>query len=333
MPSLTSSDSGPTKATSSRSDVVLAGIDLGGTKVRAALSSLAGNIIVEATEPTDGGGGMHVVDQMVHMLNALQKRATVRAEVLGVGSPGVVDSEGRFQFSFNIEELSDLSMEAELAKRVGIPVIVDNDVNMAALGEQWMGLGQGLRHFVVLSIGTGLGMGIVINGDLYRGAHGFAGEVAYLPIGGDPAEPRAVRFGTLELAAGSAGIREAWERAQSGESNSTNEGELADVAQIFSAVHAGNATAQHIVDEESRLIAHAVLSVAAIIDPEVVIITGGIGSDSLLLGRLVTHLDALSPHPIRVERSTLGEQCGVIGALAAARAKYLAEVSQERTGS
>lgn len=331
MTSLTSSDSGAPKSSSAPSEVILAGIDLGGTKVRAALSSLTGEILFESTEPTDVAGGLYVIDQMVHMFDQLQRQTGLHADVLGVGSPGVVDSEGRFQFSFNIEELSDLSMEAELAKRVGIPVIVDNDVNMAALGEQWMGLGQGLRHFVVLSIGTGLGMGIVINGSLYRGAHGFAGEVAYLPIGGDPSQPRAVRFGTLELAAGSAGIREAWERAQ--KSASSGEDPLADVAQIFSAVHAGNPTAQRIVDEESRLIAHAVLSVAAIIDPEVVIITGGIGSDSLLLRRLTAHLDTISPHPIRVERSTLGEQCGVIGALAAARAKHLAEVSKERTGS
>ncbi len=333
MPSLTSSDSGATKSSAAASDVILAGIDLGGTKVRAALSSLDGEILLELTEPTDVAGGMHVVDQMVHMLDQLTREAGVRADILGVGSPGVVDSEGRFQFSFNIEELSDLSMEAELAKRVGIPVIVENDVNMAALGEQWMGLGQGLRHFVVLSIGTGLGMGIVINGDLYRGAHGFAGEVAYLPIGGDPATPRAVRFGTLELAAGSAGIREAWERAQQSGATSLGEGGFADVAQIFSAVHAGNATAERIVDEESRLIAHAVLAIAAIIDPEVVIITGGIGSDSLLLDRVTDHLNTLSPHPIRVEGSTLGERCGVIGALAAARTTYLTKVVQERKGS
>lgn len=291
--------------------VPVVGIDLGGTKVRAALAGADGRILAELTEPTDGGGGRATLHQMARMVKDLADRSGVRPVQMAVGSPGVVDAAGRFQLSFNIDDLADLSLAAELESLVGIPVTVENDVNVAALGEQWQGLGRGRQHFVVLSVGTGLGMGIVINGELYRGARGFAGEVAYLPLGEDPRSEHARRVGSLEAAAGTAGIRARIQAPLPAD---------ADVQQIFDAARQGHEQALQIVAVEADLLARAVLAVSAVIDPEIVIVTGGIGSDPMLVDQLRSALAGMSPHDIHVERSALGDRCGVIGALAAARA-------------
>lgn len=301
--------------------VPVAGIDLGGTKVRGAIADPSGRIIAESTEPTRASGARDVITQIAGMVRSLGSQCGVRPELLAVGSPGVVDERGRFQLSFNIDELADVSLASEVAAHVGVPVIVDNDANMAALGEQWQGLARGCRDFVVLSVGTGLGMGLVIDGRLHRGSRGFAGEIAYLPIGEDPSAAQARRFGALEWAAGTAGIRRALMAAlESGEYPATGLAPEADVHAVFEAARAGDQLGVALVEHEAGLLAHAILAVAAVIDPELVIITGGIGADPLLIDRLRARLDDISPHRIRVERSILGDRCGVMGALAAARA-------------
>jgi len=320
--------------------VPVAGIDLGGTKVRGAIADAAGHIVAEAIEPTRDTGARDVINQIARMVTSLGSKSGVHPELLAVGSPGVVDEHGHFQLSFNIDELAEISLASEVQAHVGVPVIVDNDANMAALGEQWQGLARGCRNFAVLSVGTGLGMGLVIDGKLHRGSRGFAGEVAYLPIGEDPRSADARRFGALEWAAGTAGIRRrliaalaeldhrpgsngsaAAARNTSTAARSTVLDVHSDVHALFEAARARDPLARELVDHEARLLAHAILAVATVVDPELFIITGGIGADPLLTDLVREHLDLISPHRIPVERSILGDRCGVMGALAAARAR------------
>ena len=325
MPPSTSTDQRPAAGSLPGFARPVAGIDLGGTKVRGAIADSSGGILAEATEPTRATGARDVIEQIAGLVSRLSAQSGLRPEVLGVGSPGVVDEHGRFQLSFNIEDLADLSLAAELQERAGLPIVVENDANVAALGEQWQGLARGCRDFAVLTVGTGLGMGLVIDGRLHRGSRGFAGEVAYLPIGQDPETTEARRFGALEVAAGTAGIRRQLTQALSAHTESGSASaqtlltEDADVHAIFEAARTGDAVGNMLVDHEALLLSHAILAIATVIDPELVIITGGIGSDPLLIERVRARLDVISPHRIRVERSILGDRCGVIGALAAAR--------------
>ena len=319
--------------------VPVAGIDLGGTKVRGAIADAAGHIVAEAIEPTRDTGARDVINQIARMVTSLGSKSGVHPELLAVGSPGVVDEHGHFQLSFNIDELAEISLASEVQAHVGVPVIVDNDANMAALGEQWQGLARGCRNFAVLSVGTGLGMGLVIDGKLHRGSRGFAGEVAYLPIGEDPRSADARRFGALEWAAGTAGIRRrliaaladpdhrpgsngsAARSTKSSAAHSTVLDAHSDAHAVFEAARAQDPLGRELVDHEAKLLAHAILAVAAVVDPELFIITGGIGADPLLTDLVREHLDLISPHRIPVERSILGDRCGVMGALAAARAR------------
>jgi len=293
------------------------GIDLGGSKLRGAIATGDGHIMVELTEKTNLSGGKKVLEQIVRMVQELEAKSELKAERIGVGSPGVMDAAGRFQLSFNIDGLAEFSLAEELEKVLGVTVIVENDVNMAALGEQRYGAGRGCRDFVVLSIGTGLGMGLLINGQLHRGARGFAGEIAYLPFGTDPRDPRSRRVGALESAAGTHAILQRFH---------TLGGSAKDVYEVFKASVSGDPIAQIVVEEESHLIATAILAICTVVDPELVIMTGGIGSDPVLIDLVVARVKEISPHDIVIARSELGDRAGVVGAVAAAQidahAKY-----------
>lgn len=288
---------------------ICVGIDLGGSKIRAAAADTAGTIIAESTEPTDHNGGRSVLDQIGRIVEQLQKTAGQALGCVAIGSPGVMDSQGRFQLSFNIDQLSDLHLADELRFRLGAAVVVENDVNMAALGELWQGLGRGHRDFAILSVGTGLGMGLVLNGRLYKGARGFAGEVAYLPLGGNPQDPASRRVGTLESVVGTYGILNRFH---------ARGGSATDVADVFAQAGSGDLGAARVVRDSAELLAASILAICSVVDPELVIMTGGIGSDPMLIELMRAEFDRISPHPVAIERSQLGERAGVVGAVAAA---------------
>src|SRR5262249_6840725 len=126
-----------------------------------------------------------------------------------MGSPGVIDPpSGGIVIAPNIPGLDQLDVQGALRTRLGVEVAIENDVNLAAIGEHWCGGSRGADTFVFIALGTGIGMGLCADGRLLRGARGAAGEIAYLPVGGDPYDARGQRLGTLESAIGSAAITE-----------------------------------------------------------------------------------------------------------------------------
>jgi predicted NBD/HSP70 family sugar kinase len=294
------------------------GVDLGGTKITAALGDFGGAVLDEATVRTDPRGGHHVIDQIAALAGDLaraQGSPPHRVACLALGSPGALDrSTGVMAFAPNIPSFGDLDVARELSARLGFTVVVDNDVNMAVLGEQWAGWGRGLSDFVLISVGTGIGMGIVIGGELRTGATGAAGEIAYLPLGADPFDPASRLKGALEEAVGGAGL--ARRHAALHGSGATDDRHR--VPEIFAAAVAGEPAARAAVEEEARLLALAVAAVAAVLDPELVVLGGGIGSRPELLEPVRSWLDRLMPGPTVVRTSALGARAGVLGAVAVA---------------
>jgi len=300
---------------------VVVGIDLGGTKVRAAIAREHDLVVLaEVVQPTTGDGGAALVRQLADIVRGLAfdcQLAVSDLAAIGVGSPGVVDDTGRFHLSSNISGLSDVPLATALSDLLDVPVVVDNDVNAAARGEQWQGVAQGCNSFAVLSVGTGIGLGVVINGQLLRGARGAAGEIAYLPLGIDPTSNQARLSGSLEMSAAAGGMRRAVaDLLASGRTSSLTSS--CDVPKIFAAAESGDAVALDVFDGVARLLAEAVLSVAVIIDPEIIVLTGGVGSEPTLIDRVTQQLDRMAPHPVTVLRSSLGHRCGVVGAIAIA---------------
>ncbi len=298
------------------------GMDLGGTKIRAALCDLVGDIITETTEATDRTGGLAVVSQLVRMSRVLAQTGGVpwrSVRSVAVGCPGFVTEDGILTAAVNIAGFDDLAPKRLLEKALKVPVLIENDVNAAAFGE-FAGRTFGtIRNLVVISIGTGVGAGIIMDGRILRGATGAAGEIAYLPLGDDPSTPRARRRGSLELAASGSGMQRALRDHRAQGVLQTDLAPDASPEAIFRAAGAGDELARFLVDLEASLIARAILAVDVVCDPDVFVLAGGIGANPALLEPVRAAVLDVSPFPIRVERSASGDRSGLLGATALAR--------------
>ncbi|RUT34744.1 ROK family protein [Arsenicitalea aurantiaca] len=288
------------------------GADVGGTKIHAALADMHGIVLTELIEPTDLRGGEHVVGQLARMSGALADAIGLPAERIlagTVGIPGAYDPRSRQLFMVpNIEGLEGTPLVDRLEALVGFDVQVGNDVNMAAKGEQWLGEGKDVDNFVFIAVGTGIGMGIISERRVLRGARGAAGEISTLPIGSDPFDGRSLRAGALETAIGSAGIRGRYE-GSGGETGLT-------VREIFDRIGRGDAIAIATLDEVARALAQAILAVSAVIDPERVVLGGSIGARPELLERVRHFLDRCMPNAPHCTISELGSKAGLYGTLA-----------------
>jgi len=289
------------------------GIDIGGTKLHIALADLQGNVVAENIEPTTGDGGAAVVAQIGRMADALLIEAKVpRQRLRGavMGSPGIVDpASGAIVIAPNIAGLDSLDVRGALRTRLGVDVAIENDVNLAAIGEHWRGNSRKSQNFCFIAVGTGIGMGIFADGQLIRGARGAAGEIAYLPLGGDPFDARGHRLGTLETSAASAGIAERYV-GLGGTPGFT-------VREIFDALETDEA-ARVTVDEAGRVIATALLAVHSVLDPEIVILGGSIGARPELKLRIENHLERCMRQPVKIELSALGTRATLLGAIGGA---------------
>lgn len=287
------------------------GADLGGTKLRSAIADLAGSVIAEATVPTDPRGGDSTRDQLTDQIERLVEEAGLARESVlcaAIAVPGAYDHRNDFlRLTSNIADLNGPGFVASLQRRLAIPFFVENDVTIAAKGELWCGRGQVLDNFVFLAMGTGTGLGIVSGKRLVRGRGGAAGEIAWLPLAGDSFDSRNLRSGTLESAINSHALVDRY-RSSGGTKADT-------VAEIFDRLAEGDRAANALIDEVARSLAQAILAVCAIVDPEVVITGGSIGSRIELVERIRALLPLCMPNPVPVEISTLGQRAGLLGAI------------------
>ncbi|TCR82410.1 ROK family transcriptional regulator [Rhizobium sp. BK376] len=288
------------------------GVDVGGTKVHAALADLSGTIVGEIVEPTDGRGGERIIEQVARISDALIDKTGVAQKSVKVGAigiPGAVHPRNRHLTMVpNIAGLTDLDFEAALKKRLGYEILIENDVNMAAKGEQWLGNGRNIDNFVFVALGTGIGMGIVNEGRIIRGARGAAGEISTLPIGADPFDSRTFTAGALESSIGSIAIRGRYE-AMGGAPGLT-------VRELFE--RKDDPLAATVIDEVARVVATALVAISAIVDPEMVIFGGSVGARPELVERITFHLARCVPVPLSCTISPLGSQAGLFGAIAIA---------------
>src|SRR5215813_3333912 len=177
--------------------------DLGGTKLAAAMADARGRIAAELTEPTDPRGGAYVAEQIAACADKLAQAVGIevrQARHVMVGVPGAIDPRtGRVFLTPNIAGLEDFDVLGYLRGRFGPDVAIENDVNLAMLGEQALGCARRCRNAAFLALGTGAGLGLLIEDKLFRGARGAAGEIADLPIGHDPTSQIPSGAGTFEL--------------------------------------------------------------------------------------------------------------------------------------
>jgi predicted NBD/HSP70 family sugar kinase len=288
--------------------------DLGGTKLAAAMADARGRIVAELTEPTDPRGAAYVAEQIGACADKLAKTLGIgvtRARHVMVGIPGAVDpSTGRVSLIPNIAGLEDFDVLGFLRGRFGPDVAIENDVNLAMLGEHALGCASRCRNAAFLSLGTGAGLGLLIDDRLFRGARGSAGEIADLPIGRDPTSQLPPASGTFELEVGSFAIVDRYRR-QGGTTATT-------VRDIFRLLEQGDSVAASVLDTTARWVALAVVTLQSLLDLELIVFGGSIGVHPELYERVRRALPALFSRPINIAPSQLGDRAGLIGAAWAA---------------
>ena len=299
---------------------VCLGIDLGGTKVSFGLGDMVGRLLAERTEATRTGGGRAVVEQIVEGAAALCRDAGIerrRVQACVIGVPASVHpGTGNLTLAANLPGLEEVDLCGLLGERLGCPVRLENDVNLALTGEVVAGAAKGVRNAVFIALGTGVGAGVMANGQLVRGSSGAAGEVAYLPFPGGPPDDETLRQGQLESAIGSQAILAGYQ---------ANGGTRArDVRGIFEAADAGEEAAllslNHLAAETARCVA----AVVAVIDPELVVLGGSIGVRRELRDRIDEKLRGTFVRPVKVIGSAHGARAAVIGAVDAACSEMIA---------
>ncbi len=296
----------------------VAGIDVGRSLLRAAIADLTGTIVARRDERARSTSAAALISQIGEVAHALAHEAGIRWEQVTfatVGSPGVFEADrGQVSLAHNLPGWGRHGLVESVQAELGTNIAFENDVNLATVGEQWRGFGKDVSSFVYLHVGTGVGMGLVLNGELYRGATGAAGEIGYLPIAAaDPHDRRNRRRGALESALGADGIV--------GAAKDLGMSSPLTARRVFAAARRGDEKAREVVALVADRIALAVAAVVPVVDPELVILGGGAGRNGdLLLSLVEEELRAISPFHPRIEVSALGEDAELHGAVALALA-------------
>jgi glucokinase len=274
------------------------GIDVGGTKCFGVLVDENGQVVREVRYPTPPA------DELIDLLQSMFIELDGSAS-LGIGVPGLITTDGVIKASPNMRGAKNVPVGPELRSRLGVDVHVENDATMAAYGEWKIGAARGAQNAVMVTLGTGIGGGIVMGGELHRGANGFTGEIGHMVVQRDGVECVCGRRGC-------------WERYASGSALKMLSGGMSG-EEVFAAHARGDAHAQKVVAEFADWIAVGLANMTNICDPEVIVIGGGVVQS---FGEVIESVRSsfvaalysseLRAHP-RLEIATLGERAGAIG--------------------
>lgn len=319
-------------ATSSN-DKLYIGIELEGLNIKAALTTSEGKIVQECREQTDRVSAATLTAQLVDIINELKQAATSHGILtgVGVGVPGLINLKtNRIEVLPNLPQISTTSLYEDILAATSLPVVFDNDANVATYGEWQCGVARGYRNVIYVTIGTGIGSGIILNGQMWRGATGFAGEVGHITIDVDGIECVCGNIGCLEtVASGPNIVRRLQQRLYRDRTSSLSrlfiphdrEMEPSDVVK---AAVSGDELAQVVFERTGRYLGIAIGGLINLLNPDLVVLGGHMMEvGNILLKPTIeeTRRRAFSPSfdDCRIVVSQLGTSAGVIGAAMLAR--------------
>jgi predicted NBD/HSP70 family sugar kinase len=294
---------------------LILGLDIGHEYVRGAIADLSGEIRARSSVRARATSVRGRVAELVGLADLLCRDAGVpRAAITQtvIGSPGVYDPRrNAMKLTGGLPGWDRPAALAGLREAFGPSLVMENDVDAAALAERALGHGREVDNFAFVHIGTGVGMGLMLGGQLLRGAHGVAGEIAFLPLSGNGGadEQEARKRGTLEVAASASGVVRAARRG----------GMRGPVSarRVFEAAAAGDERAMAVVAEEARLVAKTICAVITVVDPDLVVLGGGIGRAPGFAEAVSAELEAIAPVMPTIRVSALGTDAVVDGCLCA----------------
>jgi len=308
---------------------VVIGVDLGGTNLRTALLSVDGEILDKRKEATNASEGWKkVVARLVDNITKQRETAVRRGlhvAAVGVGAPGVIRMDkGVVVKSPNFPDWNNLPLRDELEKALRIPVVIENDANAAALGEQWRGAGRGINSMIMLTLGTGVGGGIVLDNKIWQGADGMAGEIGHMTLIPDGRQCGCGNTGCLEMYASARGIVQSYREA-SGIFEATQTSEVTS-AQVYQAARNGERVARQVMKAMGSMLGIGIANLINIFNPNMIVIGGGVKDAwDLFIG--ATHEEIMKrAFQVPAERteivpSLLGDDAGMIGSAAGALQK------------
>jgi glucokinase len=304
-------------ALNASSNLVL-GVDIGGSHISGIIANIGGEILYQNRIPLTWTSSEENYQTLIQYIKELQKGAVNNpAKILGiaVGVPGIVDSKkGVVKIAPSLNWV-DFPLLEKMESVFDIPIIIENDVNLAVLGENWFGIGEGVNNLVMISIGTGIGSGIILDGKLHRGYRDSSGEIGYLLPGVQYLDNQYPGFGALESLASCNGISE---RAIKYLKSTSSKYDLSkvDAALVFNEAREGHPWAKNIVNETIDFLCLAIANISVCFDPELIIIGGGIsGSLDMLIEPIQNRLKKVIPFVPKIEGSRLLNNAPLLGAV------------------
>ncbi|MCI9663414.1 MAG: ROK family glucokinase [Lachnospiraceae bacterium] len=297
------------------------GVDVGGTTVKLGLFDAQGNVLDKWEIPTrTEDEGSHILPDIADSIREKMKRIDKDSVVgVGVGAPGPIDSKGVVHRAVNLG-WGTFSIKDTLEDLLNVPVMAGNDANVAALGEMWMGGGQGCRDLIMVTLGTGVGGGIIIDGRILTGSGGAGGEIGHMHVEDEEEEScNCGNKGCLEQYSSATGITRLANRllAASGR-DSVLRGREVSAKSVFDAVKAKDPLAVETAEKFGKYLGDALASIACVVNPEAIVIGGGVSKAGEIL------IDYIRPHyeknvfhgsrEVKFSLATLGNDAGIYGA-------------------
>ncbi|EUJ40287.1 ROK family glucokinase [Brochothrix campestris] len=308
----------------------LVGIDVGGTSVKFAIVSLTGEIEQKWTIKTNiADAGSHIVPDIAKSLNnKLLELAIEKDNIVGIGmgTPGSINyTNGTVVNAFNLNWTTVQPVSATLTELTGLPVYLDNDANVAALGEGWQGAGDGESEVVFVTLGTGVGGGVITNGKIVRGIAGAGGEIGHVTVERDGIACTCGKKGCLETIASATGVLNvARQQAPSSKANSTLRDDLllnnsVSAKAVFDAAKAYDPFAQEVVAYVAQSLGFALSHIGNLLNPSRIVIGGGVSAAGDVLIEPVRdefekNVFSTVKQSTKIAVATLGNDAGVIGA-------------------
>lgn len=292
------------------------GVDLGGTNVRAAIVDEEGKVLVQKKSPSYAQEGKEkVMNTIINLIKSLPDYESCSG--IGVGVPGPCDEKtGSMVLATNLPGFEGYSIANKLEETFHMPSFIDNDANVAALAEALVGAGKGKKVVYYVTLSTGIGGGLVINGECISGKHGFTGEIANIIIDRNRSKVNYLAVGAIENeASGTAITRKANEKASK---------KYKHAGEVFEDAHNGNPVAKEIVDNVVRDLAQLFATIACVCDPDIFILGGGMmQSSDLFLPSVIEKFKEISHTQLHDDEFVLAslEEPGVIGAAMLPRSK------------